>query len=95
MAAAKKNLNPKVAMLLGLGTFFLVSMVLAHLVYLLGLFDWRGAKELAFWIWLGFFVPLTIGDWLWGGKPFKLFILNAVYWLIVLDVAAYILVRWA
>ena len=61
MTAAKKNLNPKIAMLLGLGTFYLVALVLAHLLFLTGVFDLRGAKELAFWIWLGFFIPLTLG----------------------------------
>lgn len=95
MGAAKKNMNPKLAMLLGLGTFYLVALVLSHLIVLTGVLDFIAAKELVFWLWLGFFVPLTIGDWLWGGKSFKLFLLNAIYWIIVLDVAAYIIMRWA
>lgn len=95
MAAAKKNLNPKLSMLLGLGSFYLVAMVLAHLLVLTGTLDFTGAKELVFWLWVGFVVPLTVGDWLWGGKSFKLFLLNAIYWVIVLDVAAWILIRWA
>lgn len=95
MADAKKNVNPKLSMWLGLGTFYLVSLVLAHLIGLIGISDFASAKELAFWVWLGFFVPVSLGSWLWEGRSFKLFLLNAIYWLLVLDIAAYVLVRWS
>ena len=91
---AKKHMKPMVSMLLGLGTMYLVALVLSHLITLLGSETWEAAKQVAFWVWLGFFVPLTAGAWLWEGRPFRLFLVNAIYWLIALDVAAYILVSW-
>lgn len=33
---------------------------------------------LAFWPWIGFVMPIQAGSWLWEGKPFKLFVFNAV-----------------
>lgn len=42
------------------------------------------ALSLGFIVWLGFYVTIQSGDFLWKGKSFKLYILNISYWLIVL-----------
>lgn len=54
----------------------------------------RGAVETAFWIWLGFVATVKIGDVLWDGKPFKLFVLNSAYQLVSLSVMAVILAKF-
>src|SRR4051812_21622205 len=40
----------------------------------------------AFWTWIGFIVPVTLGTVLWDGKPWKLWFINAGYWLVLLCV---------
>jgi hypothetical protein len=48
----------------------------------------------AFWNWLGFIVPVTLGAVLWDGKPWKLFAINGGYWLAQLLLASMILSYW-
>ena len=45
--------------------------------------------------WLGFIVPVTLGVVLWENKPWKLFILNAAYYLAALCLMGLILAAWA
>jgi hypothetical protein len=47
-----------------------------------------------FWNWAGFVIPVSIGQVLWEGKPWKLWILNASYWLVLLLVMGVILALW-
>lgn len=48
----------------------------------------------AFWVTLGFILPLKYGDKLWGGKSFKLVAIDTLYYLAQLAVFAIILVSW-
>jgi len=48
----------------------------------------------AFWIWLGFFVPMLLGAVAWENRPWKLFGLNAAYNFINLQIIAMILAYW-
>ena len=48
----------------------------------------------AFWMWLGFIVPSSMGMVLWEGKPWKYWFLNASYYLIQLLVFGLILGSW-
>ena len=45
----------------------------------------------AFFTWLGFIAPVTLGPVLWEGKPWKLWALNAGYYLVVLLVISIII----
>ena len=47
-----------------------------------------------FWNWLGFVAPVTLGTVLWDGKPWKLWILNNGYWLVLLLADGVILSLW-
>lgn len=47
-----------------------------------------------FWTWLGFVVPVTLGTVLWEGKPWKLWVLNAGYYLVALVLMGIILAAW-
>lgn len=53
-----------------------------------------GAISLAFWVWLGFVATVMVGTVLWDGKSWKLYWLNALYYLVSLSVMAVILAAW-
>ena len=46
---------------------------------------------LALAVWLGFYVPLLLGSVTWEGKPWKLFTLNAAFYLLNLQLISAIL----
>lgn len=47
-----------------------------------------------FWSWLGFVAPVTVGVVLWDNKSWKLWGLNAGYYLVTLCVMGVILALW-
>lgn len=47
-----------------------------------GVYDWASAIELAFWVWLGFEIPIVLGGVLWEMKPWKWLTLNGAYYLL-------------
>jgi hypothetical protein len=51
--------------------------------------------EAALWSWLGFVAPVSLGAVLWDGKPWKLWFINAGYFLATLLVMGLILGYWA
>jgi hypothetical protein len=48
----------------------------------------------AFWSWLGFIAPVTLGTVLWEQKSWRLWFLNNAYQLITLLIAGMILASW-
>lgn len=48
----------------------------------------------AFFIWLGFYVPLLLGTVTWEGKPWKLFVLNGAFYFLNLQLITAILTYW-
>jgi hypothetical protein len=48
----------------------------------------------AVWTWLGFIAPVSIGTVIWEGKPWKLWIINAVYYIVGLALMGIILALW-
>ena len=79
----------------GLICALLMAYVFAHaLMFANGYMNTEGvASNLqgAFWHWLGFIVPVTSGIVLWEGKPKKLWLINAGYYLVSLALMAVIL----
>ena len=53
-----------------------------------------GGLMSGFWTWLGFMAPLHMHDQLWGGKPWKLFMITAGYSLVNMLVMGMILATW-
>ena len=78
--------------LIGLLASMLIAWVMSYVGILLGVYDWFSAVELGFWCWLGFVAPAMLGIVLWDQKPFKLYLINAFYWLVSFVVMAVILV---
>ncbi len=48
----------------------------------------------AFWFWLGFVVPVSLGSVLWEGKPWGYWFITAGYYLVTLLVMGAILGAW-
>jgi hypothetical protein len=48
----------------------------------------------AFYIWLGFVAPVTLGPVLWENKPWKLWFINAGYYLVAMCLMAIVLTSW-
>ncbi len=80
---------------LGLVAAFVMAYVLNHFGIAWGVFDWIGAVELAFWVWLGFLMPVLLGPALWEMKPWKLVVINASYWLVALIASSSVLMFFA
>lgn len=91
--AAVEELRKNLVKSMGLGFIAAVAIayVFSHLAIAWGVYDWAGAVELAFWMWLGLIVPVLMGPVLWEGKPWKLFFINAGYWVTSLIIMALIL----
>jgi len=87
-------LKPMTAMVWGFVPALVMAYVLAHFAFYAGVIDVQGALWYAFWVWFGFLATNTIGSYLWEGKPFKLFVLNAGAQLVSVALMSIVLVLW-
>jgi hypothetical protein len=71
---------------------FLMAFVLGHFLIFAAAVTYIEALVTAFWLWLGFIAPITIGGVLWEYKSVKLFLLNNAYNLIALGLMSTILI---
>lgn len=63
---------------------FVLALVIARLVLMLNIADWKGALRLGFLLWTGFPVVLLTGSMLWQNVPWKLAAIHSGDWLIKL-----------
>ncbi|OGC87194.1 hypothetical protein A2949_00625 [Candidatus Adlerbacteria bacterium RIFCSPLOWO2_01_FULL_54_21b] len=87
-------LSPTQAMTIGFFVTLLMAYVLAHIAVLVGATAWQTSLELGFWVWLGFLAPTLANGWLWEGKTPKLFVFNAAYALVNIEIMALVLGLW-
>ena len=73
---------------------FIMAFVLAHFIIFTNSMNYVEGLTTAFWLWLGFIAPITIGGVLWEKKSIKLFALNNAYNLIALGLMSVILLAW-
>ncbi len=79
------------------GSFVTVYVLAFSLVFAeayLHVTGWQAGLQAGFWNWLGFMAPVHMGDQLWGGKPWKLFLITACYSLVSLMLSGVILAVW-
>jgi hypothetical protein len=92
------SMTPVKAIVGGFITAFLMAHVLNYSIIfsstVMGQVGLKSGLQCSFWNWVGFIVPLTAGAVLWEGKPWKLFFLNASYWLVALLSMGAILSLW-
>ena len=95
--AAKAKGMTKSFALMALGALFM-SFVLAHsLIFASAYLNISGigaGLQAGFWSWLGFIVPVSLGSVLWDGKPWKLWFINAGYYLVGLLLIGTLLALW-
>lgn len=76
-----------------------MAYVLAHSIVFAGAFlnvtGVSAGLQAAFWSWLGFVAPVTIGTVLWDGKPWMLWVINASYYFVLLLAMGIVLGFWA
>jgi len=72
----------------------IMAYVLAHFVQLVPAVTESDALQLAFWVWLGFVATVGIGNVLFEKRPFGLFLINSLYYLVNISVMACILTLW-
>ena len=85
------------------GISFVVAIVTAYvLAHVMGLsmnfYDYSGLMTgltSAFWMWLGFVMPVQLTGWLFDGKAFNLFLINTGYQLASLLSMGVVLGLWA
>ena len=78
-----------------IGTLILI-FVLSQFVISTGVSSYFESIQLAFLLWLGFFVSSTLlNQILWEDKSFEFFAINASYWLINLIVASLIIFNFS
>lgn len=74
-----------------LGTLFLsftlMSVIEFHNAYFSG-YGLVPNLSLAFFLWLGFFVPVYLNQKAWEGRSWSLFAINSGYWLVMLCIIA-------
>ncbi|MBI4093751.1 DUF1761 domain-containing protein [Candidatus Kaiserbacteria bacterium] len=70
----------------------LAAYVMNHFGIAWGVYDMIGAIELGFWSWVGFVAPTMLGQVLWEQKSFRLYLINALFWLVSFIVMAIIIV---
>jgi hypothetical protein len=73
---------------------FVLSRGIAFGNAYLGAWDVATSLISAFWFWLGFIAPVTLGPVLWEKKPWMLWALNAGYYLATLLAMAAIIALW-
>lgn len=87
-----RPLSPVQAMLLGFIATLLFAYVLAHFIVLAGVaaggVSVGVALEAGFWVWLGFAVVILANGYLWEGKPLNLFLFNAAYQFLSIELMA-------
>ena len=80
------------------GVTFVSAIVMGYVVELVIRYAGAGTAmeglKMALWLWFGFALTLPINDVVFGKKTWKLYILNAAYWLVVLAINGAMLGSW-
>lgn len=82
-----------------IGTSFLMALVLSYVISFYGSYNVLQPSALtgvvaALWVWLGFIVPVTMSPVLWEKRPWKLWFINASYYLVSLVIMGAVLAAW-
>lgn len=59
----------------------LMAFVMSRFADSVGANTWLFGMQLGFWVWLGFIATVAVGGVLWERRPWKLYFINAGYWL--------------
>jgi hypothetical protein len=90
----QKSSNPGGVMALVFITNLILAFALAQIVVLSGVTDITKGMFVGVVCGLGFVVPPLLAQHVSEGKPFKLFGINAIYWLIAMALSGSLLAVW-
>src|SRR6266567_4930278 len=69
-------------MLVVIAQSFVIALVLAYFLGLIGNIDWIGAVRVGVLLWIGFAAMQWVGSILWEKVPFKMAAIHAGDWLV-------------
>jgi len=72
----------------------ILAYVLAHFVGYTQAHTLGDGLQLGFWVWLGFVATTSAGDYIFGGRPRPLYVLNNGYQLVTLLINGVLLALW-
>lgn len=75
-------------------TSLVTAFILAHFVRYAGSTSFSDGLVTGFWLWLGFVATMLASAYMFEGRPWKLWQINAGYWLVVLMVNGGLLAAW-
>ena len=75
-------------------TSLITAFVLAHFVRYAGATSFADGLVTGFWLWLGFVAAMLASSYVFEGRPWKLWQINAGYWLVVLLINSGLLASW-
>ena len=92
-----KGERPKGAVVAMITSFIgglILAFVLAHVVMWAGATTWCWGAFVGFVCWLGFIAAPLLSETMYEQRPFKLFFINAGYWLVALVISGVVLAAW-
>ena len=97
MSSVKQGEMMKSYVLMTIGSL-LMAYVLSHSLTFASTYTqttgYLAGVMVAFWTWLGFVAPVTLSSVLWEKKSWKLWCINAGYYLVSLKIMGVILALW-
>lgn len=84
MKEAKKGMAKTMAF--GFIATLVMSYVMAHIIGFSGAATATEGAMGGFWVWLGFVATIMLGSVLWESRPFSLYLINSLHYLVVLVV---------
>ena len=82
------------AMIVGFVAALVTNYVLAIVIAMTAAVTFADGAMTAFWMWLGFMLPVALAGVLWEGKKLPVFWIHAFYLLVAMLVSGGILAIW-
>ncbi len=71
-----------------------IAYVLAHFVQLAGAMDWMDGVKTGLWAWVGFVATTAAANYVFEGRPWKLYWINVGYPLVAFVLMGALLAAW-
>jgi len=92
---ATSGMKPSIVRVLGeMVRTLVISIVVAHLIALLGPGDWKSAVDFAFWLWFGFSAMMWVGAIMWEKTPWQIAAIHSGDWLLKTLLIAVVVGVW-
>lgn len=89
-----KKADVKKLYLLTAITALILAYVLDRFIIISGASDLVSGLKIGFWVWLGFVAATTLSDYLFAGRPIKLYYINVGYYLVSTLLMGALLAVW-